>query len=60
VAFTSWGSLYALCALRYAFFDPLHLAPNTLRLVCSMRVLEKESYEWQTLRVREDGKIKVK
>jgi hypothetical protein len=46
--------------MLHAFFDPLHLAPNTLRLVCSMRVLEKESYEWQTLRVREDGKIKVK
>jgi hypothetical protein len=23
------------------------------------RVVEKESYEWQTLRVQEDGKIKV-
>jgi hypothetical protein len=23
------------------------------------RVVEKESYEWQTLRVHEDGKIKV-
>jgi len=24
------------------------------------RVVEKESYEWQTLRVQENGKIKVK
>jgi len=23
------------------------------------RVVERENYEWQTLRVREDGKIKV-
>jgi hypothetical protein len=35
------------------------LAPNTLRLVCSLRVVEEESYEWQTLRIQEDGKIKV-